>query len=96
MARRKEELASLLRELLKVDVMFEKLTYEELEKLLEAVKKLVEKAVEETIEAERADKGPLGFGVLPTIREQIKNIIPEVRKEFRKTIDEFFEKLRKT
>jgi len=93
MAKKKEEIASFLRELLKVDVAFEKLTLEELEKLLEAIKKLVEKVAEE--ESEKVDKGPLGFGVLPAIREQIRAMIPEVRKEFRRTIDEFFEKLRR-
>jgi pilus assembly protein TadC len=94
MARRKEELASALREILKVDIVFEKLTVEELEKLLEAIKKLVEKIAEET-ETEKEDRGPLGFGVLPTLREQIRRLVPEVRKEVRKTIDEFFDKLRK-
>jgi len=79
----KEELAGKLRKLLGVDVRFEKLSKDELVQLMEAVEKLFE------VEEEEGEGGPLGFGVIPAVREQIlRKVLPELRAEVRRVVDE--------
>lgn len=85
----KEDLAAKLRSILKVDVRFEKLSRDELAKLLDAVRKLVEESMEKVADMGE-DRGPLGFGVIPSIRKQIMAMIPEVRREIQKVVDEIF------
>lgn len=90
MPKSKEELAAALRDMLGVKVKFEKLSREEIIELIAAVEKLVGEAEGE----EAGDKGPLGLGILPMIREQVRKIIPEIRAELRRTIDETFTSMR--
>jgi len=90
----KEEIAAELRKILKVDVKFEKLSADELRALLKAVRELAERA-EEPEEPREEDKGPLGLGILPAIRDQIREIIPEIRAEVQKTVRDAVKNLRR-
>lgn len=89
----KEELAAELRGLLGVKVKFEKLTKQELEQVLAALKKLGEAAEPERTPSD----GPLGLGILPAFVEAAKRRVPEIRARARKLaesmIDDFLSAL---
>ncbi|MEM0232604.1 MAG: hypothetical protein QXL22_01135 [Candidatus Nezhaarchaeales archaeon] len=79
----KEKLAATLRKMLGVDVRFEKLSKEELLKLLEAVNKLLG-----SLQSVSEDRGILGLGVLPIIRNEVEKILPQIRSEVRELVRE--------
>lgn len=84
----KEQLAAKLRKTLNVDIRFEKLSKKELEKLHDAIIELVNRILAEASDytapkTQPEDKGPLGFGILPAIRD---NIAPVVRDAVRNII----------
>ncbi|MEM1557420.1 MAG: hypothetical protein QXI11_00900 [Thermoproteota archaeon] len=84
----KEEIAAALRKILRVDIRFEKLSKDELLKLLEAINRLVESP-----QSTSEDKGIFGLGVLPTIRNEMKRILPQIRTEVKKFVRETVDRM---